>query len=259
VPTAPEPERIYQETQKEGRRRLARPLSELAATAFVGGFDVAFGVIAFGLAAGTVHGSFDKLVGSLAFGVGFAFVVVGKSELFTENFLIPIAGLDKRDRGSWSKLAELWTFALVLNIVGGVLIGLIATSEGVLPREAQHPLLDLADRIAGYSTLTAFLSALLAGALMTLMTWFVEGAADSMIVRIVMAWIVGALIVLGTFNHAIVSTIELVFGMRYGADIDTVQLLANLGLAVAGNMAGGLLLVTFVRFVQAAEVGRGRK
>jgi formate/nitrite transporter FocA (FNT family) len=71
----------------------------------------------------------------------------------------------------------------------------------------------------------------------------------------VMAWIIGTLIVLGTFNHAVVSTIELVFGMRYGADVDTVRLLANLGLSVAGNMAGGLLLVTFVRSVQAAEVG----
>ena len=69
-----------------------------------------------------------------------------------------------------------------------------------------------------------------------------------------MAWIVGALIVLGTFNHAIVSTIELIFGMRYGGDISYGQLFANLGLSVAGNLVGGLLLVTFVRTVQAAEV-----
>ena len=88
---------------------------------------------------------------------------------------------------------------------------------------------------------------------MTLMTWFVEGAAESLGVRIVMAWITGALILLGTFNHAIVSTLELVFGMRYGADVETPQLLANLGLAVVGNLAGGLLFVTFVRSIQAAE------
>jgi hypothetical protein len=43
---------------------------------------------------------------------------------------------------------------------------------------------------------------------MTLMTWFVEGAAESIGVRIVMSWIVGALILLGTFNHAILSAIE---------------------------------------------------
>ena len=89
---------------------------------------------------------------------------------------------------------------------------------------------------------------------MTLMTWFVEGAAGSLGVRIVMSWIVGALIALGTFNHAIVSTIELIFGMRYGGDVGYGQLFGNLGVAVGGNFVGGLLLVTFARTVQAAEV-----
>src|SRR5256714_14666135 len=111
--------------------------------------------------------------------------------------------------------------------------------------------------MADRSTLAGFLSALLAGALMTVMTWFVEGAADSSGVRIVMAWVVGAVIALGTFNHAIVSTIELVFAMRFGGHVDYGQLFGNLGLAVAGNLAGGLLLVTFVRTVQAVEGGPG--
>jgi formate/nitrite transporter FocA (FNT family) len=256
MPEAREPEEIYEETRKEGRRRLTRPLFELAATALVGGFDVAFGVAAYGLAAGAIGGDRGRVAGAIAFGIGFVFVVVGKSELFTENFLIPIAGLNRRDRRSWFKLGELWAVALVLNIVGGLLIALILTSHGVL-RDSSRPLKALAIHITHYSTLTSFLSAVIAGALMTLMTWFVEGAATSGGVRIIMAWIVGALIVLGSFNHAIVSTIELIYGMRYGADITYAHLFANLGLAVVGNMVGGVMLVTFVRAVQAADVGGG--
>src|SRR5919202_1801552 len=252
---APEPGKIYEETRKEGRRRLTRPLLELASTALVGGFDVAFGIAAFALAERTVGGSVRQLVGAVAFGIGFVFIVVGRSELFTENFLIPVAGLDRRNPQSWLKLIELWAVALVLNIVGGSLLAIVLTSQGVLPERTDKALVDLAEHIAGYSTLTSFLSAVVAGALMTLMTWFVEGAADSIGVRIVMAWATGTLIVLGTFNHAIDSTLELVFGMRYGADVDVSQLLANLGLAVAGNLVGGLLFVTFVRSVQAAEGG----
>jgi len=84
-----EPEQIYARAREEGRRRLARPVVELVATALVGGFDVAFGVVAFALAAGAVSGSvrpeLAHLVGALAFGIGFVFVVVGKSELFTET------------------------------------------------------------------------------------------------------------------------------------------------------------------------------
>ena len=252
---APQPDEIYERTREEGRRRLARPLLELAATALVGGFDVAFGVAAYALAGGLVEvragAGVGQLVGALAFGIGFVFVVVGRSELFTENFLVPIAGLEGRSRRSWLKLAELWIATLILNLVGGAVLAIILTSQGVLAGASHRAVIDLTDRLTGYSTLTSFLSAVVAGALMTLMTWFVEGAAQSMGVRIVMGWIVGALIVLGTFNHAIVSTIEIVFGMRYGADAGIADLFSNLGLAIGGNLVGGLLLVTFARSAQA--------
>jgi formate/nitrite transporter FocA (FNT family) len=256
---AREPEQIYEQTRKEGERRLARPPLELAATALVGGFDVSVGVIAYVLAANTVHGTTRELIGSLAFGVGFVFIVVGRSELFTENFLIPVAGLERDQLRSWLKLGELWLVALVLNVVGGVLIAVVVTSHHVLPHGGAEGFTKLAEHIASRSTLPAFLSAVIAGALMTVMTWFVEGAADSLGVRIVMAWVVGAVIALGTFNHAVVSTLEVVFGMRYGADVDVSQLLANLGIAVAGNLVGGLCLVTFVRMVQAAEGSRSSR
>jgi formate/nitrite transporter FocA (FNT family) len=258
APAAREPEKIYEATREEGRRRLSRPLLELAATALVGGFDVAFGVAAYALAAAAVGGERGRIAGAIAFGIGFVFIVVGKSELFTENFLIPIAGLRPRDRGSWLKLGELWAVALVLNIVGGLLLTIVLTSHGVLRSGSSRPVVALARHITHYSTMTAFLSAIIAGALMTLMTWFVEGAAESMGVRILMSWIVGSLIALGTFNHAVVSTIEIVFGMRYGADVSLGDLFSNLGVAAAGNRRrararhlrplgagrGGLLLVS---------------
>lgn len=250
-----EPEEIYERTRKEGRRRLSRPVLELAATALLGGFDVAFGVAAYALAAGLVEersgSGVGKLAGAIAFGTGFVFVVVGRSELFTENFLVPIAGLEGRSRQSWLKLAELWAATLVLNLAGGTMLALVLTSRGVLAGPSHRALIDLADHLAGYSPLTSFLSAVVAGGLMTLLTWLVEGAAPSMGVRIVTAWIVGAVIVLGTFNHAIVSTLEIVFGMRYGADVGVSDLFANLGLAVAGNLVGGMVLVTFARSAQA--------
>jgi formate-nitrite transporter family protein len=252
---APQPDEIYRRTREEGQRRLARPVLELASTALVGGFDVAFGVVAFALAAGAVHTTSDasvaRLVGALAFGIGFVFVVVGKSELFTENFLVPIAGLEGKNRRSWLKLGELWAATLLLNLVGGAILALILTSRGVLSSESHRELIDLAEHLVGVGALSSFLSAIVAGALMTLMTWFVEGAAPSTGVRIVMSWIVGALIVLGTFNHAIVSTVEIIFGMRYGADVGIGDLFANLGLAVGGNFLGGIVLVTFARTAQA--------
>jgi formate/nitrite transporter FocA (FNT family) len=258
--TAPEPEQIYERTRREGRRRrLSRPVLELAATALVGGFDIALGVAVYGLAAAAVEPRAGieqaHLVGSLAFGIAFVFIVVGRSELFTENFLVPITGLS-RDRGSWVKLGELWVVSLVFNLAGGIALAVVLTSGGVLRPGASDAVVHIARHIADYSLATSFLSALVAGALMTVMTWFVEGAAESPGVRIVMAWIVGSLLVLGSFNHAVVGTIELFYGLRFGGDIGWDQIATNLGISIAGNLVGGLLLVTFARSAQALGASR---
>src|SRR3954452_9810094 len=121
--SAPEPEEIFERAREEGERRLNRPLLELGSTALGAGVDVVFGIVALGTAsaliahrAGTEAGHF---AGSIAFGLAFVFIVIGRSELFTENFLVPIAGLDHRDRGAWYKLAELWTGSPLLNLAGG--------------------------------------------------------------------------------------------------------------------------------------------
>src|SRR5581483_2276202 len=107
------PEEIYARTKEEGERRLTRPVGELVSTAVAAGVDIVLGVIALGVAASSATARFGPeighLVGSAAFGIAFVFIVVGRSELFTENFLVPIAGLDHRSRASWYKLAELWT------------------------------------------------------------------------------------------------------------------------------------------------------
>ena len=119
---APQPEEIYERTKEEGRRRLSRPVLELGATAVVGGFDVAVGLAVFYLTTATLEPKLGlnaaHFVGAMGFGIGFVFIVVGRSELFTENFLVPITGLT-RDRASWLKLGELWVVSLVLNLVGG--------------------------------------------------------------------------------------------------------------------------------------------
>ena len=193
MPT-PQPEEIYKRTRQEGRRRLSRPLQELGATAVVGGFDVAVGVVVFVLTVASLQPRIGPnaahLVGSIGFGIAFVFIVVGRSELFTENFLVPITGLS-RDHGSWLKLAELWLVSLVLNLAGGALLTVVLTSHGVLRPGSREAAVRLAGNLADYSPGTAFLSGLVAGALMTVLTWFVEGAADSMGVRIVMSWLVG--------------------------------------------------------------------
>jgi formate/nitrite transporter FocA (FNT family) len=63
--------------------------------------------------------------------------------------------------------------------------------------------------------------------------------------------VTGAFLALGHLNHVIVVTIELIFGIRYGAHIPWSFVVGNFFLAAAGNMIGGIGLVTLNRFTQA--------
>jgi formate-nitrite transporter family protein len=249
----PQPEDIYVRTKEEGARRLKRPLLEEISTALAAGFDIAAGVIALALVASQLEHLLGRhaahVFGSLAFGLGFVFLIVGRGELFTENFLVPIAGLDHRQAASWRNLLKLWAISPVFNVLGALAIAMIVSVHSVLPFGTGKTMVDLAATLHANGVLALFMSAVFAGALITAMTWFVEGQV-SMLVRVVVAWIAGFLLALGSFNHVIVITIELIFGLRYGAQIHWSFVVGNFFLAAAGNMVGGIGLVTLNRLTQ---------
>ncbi|HEX3872561.1 MAG TPA: formate/nitrite transporter family protein, partial [Solirubrobacteraceae bacterium] len=189
------------------------------------------------------------LAGALAFGIAFVFITIGRSELFTENFMVPVIGL-RPGLATKLKLAELWVVSLVLNLAGGAILILVATTHGVLPAGAGHSLRTIALHADGYDLPTAFASAIVGGALITLMTWLIEGSPTPG-TRVLVAWIAGAVLALGSFDHVVVVTLEMIFGIRYGAPIAWSHVLANVGVAAAGNMLGGLAFVTLTRTGQA--------
>jgi formate/nitrite transporter FocA (FNT family) len=251
---APEPEEIFERTRKEGERRLERPAGELIATALAAGFDIIAGIIVLALLESELEHRWGShtahVVGSLGFGIGFVFLIVGRGELFTENFLVPLAGLHGKKRNAWWKIAELWTISPIFNIVAGGLMGVLLSVHSVLPFGTGASLAKLAETLHANGWLALFLSAVFAGALITAMTWFVEGQ-ESVGVRMATAWIAGAILALGSFNHVIVVTLELIFGIRFGADVPWSFVVENFFLAAAGNMLGGIGLVTLNRFTQA--------
>jgi formate/nitrite transporter FocA (FNT family) len=256
----PEPETIYERTKEEGRRRLARPVAEEISTALAAGFDIVVGIVVLALLISQVEHHFGKhfahVVGAMGFGIGFVFLIVGRGELFTENFLVPLAGLDHEDeRSSWRNLIKLWTISPLFNILGGLVMILILSTHSVLPYGTGKAIMETAQTVHANGVLALFMSAVFAGGLITAMTWFIEGQA-TMLPRIVVAWICGAILALGNFNHVIVVTLELIFGYRYGGHYPWTFILGNFGLAAAGNIVGGIGLVTLNRLTQGKSGSR---
>ena len=250
-----EPHEIWRDSLADGRVRLARPTSVLAATGLLGGFHVAVGLLALvvttGALAGVMPATTAHVLGSLAFGIGFVLLTVGRSELFTENFLIPVAAVLAGHCAKRS-VARLWGITLVLNLAGiSVFVG-VGAIPGVLEAEALEAAGSLADTLTERNLLAAAASAVLAGAIITTFTWLAE-AAESDLTRVVVALLVGFVLLAPSTNHSIVGFGEVLFGIF--ADTTSagwIDLLRNTAVAIVGNVVGGVFLIAFVRGVQAA-------
>ncbi len=248
------PEHIYERATAEGVRRVDMPPLEKAATGFIAGITIVFGIVALGVVHALVEPTLGKgladVAGALAFGIGLVFLVVGRTELFSENFFGPVAAtMSRRSPAAWLALARLWIVVLVLNLAGGALLSLLLTVHGALPDGAPEALATVAEEITDKSASATFVRALAAGALLTLLSYMLH-ACDSTGSRIAVAYTVGFFVAVGPFDHVVVSALHLLFGVWFDAAVTYADVLGNIGLSTAGNILGGLLLITLTHTAQ---------
>jgi len=228
---------------EEGERRLHRSWPSLLATGIVGGADVGLGVLAMLVVR---HDTGEPLLGALAFGIGFIALTLAGSELFTENFLVPITTVVARDDSALS-VARLWTGTAIMNLAGGwIVTGLVIVA---LP--ALKPTAIAVGRVYPEWGIGAssFAAAVLAGALMTLLTWM-ERYTESMPARLIAAMAVAFLLTAPPLDHAIVSSLEMFAALHSGAPFGYADFAGAAAWSAVGNIVGGVFLVTLLRLVQ---------
>jgi formate/nitrite transporter FocA (FNT family) len=251
---APTPDEIFHHAVDEGQRRLDQSLLELTSTSFIAGFTIVFGIIGLGIAHAAVeplHSGIARLVGALAFAVGVVFLVVGRAELFTENFFDPVAtAFARHERGILLRIARLWGITFALNLVGGALLALLIAIPGVLPPGTDEALSKAAEEIARRGPWAALASAILGGALVALLS-FLLLASDGTGSRIAVAYFIGVLLAIGPFDHAIVTALHVLLGILFGVPLGFGALAEIIAIATAGNLIGGVGLVTLSHAAQA--------
>src|SRR3954467_13528808 len=91
------PEDIWEDALDEGERRLDRRLPGLAASSFAGGADVLFGLVALFVTSSALQAVMPEttahMLASSVFGIALVLITLGRAELFTENFLIPVGSV----------------------------------------------------------------------------------------------------------------------------------------------------------------------
>ncbi len=252
--SALDPTEIFGRAADEGKRRLDQSLAALLATGFIAGFTVIFGIVAQALiesAAEPHFREFASVLGALGFGVGIMFLILGRAELFSENFFDPIAtAFEGKESHVSRRLIRLWVFTFALNIVGGALLIGILSVEGALPNDAQMPVVALAQELAKSAPWATFARSVVGGALVALLSFLVI-AAQSSGTRAAMALAVGFLLALGPFEHVVVALLHMQFGWFLGADITGEQIAKVGAISLAGNFLGGIGLVTLSHAAQA--------
>lgn len=254
---AHEPIQIEERAENLGSERLDRSALNILVTAVIGGGEVSMGV----LASMAVLGAIRKLVPSadlyvalaaagFVFPIGFIFVILGRSELFTENFLIPVVSVMKTER-SPLPLAKLWAISWAGNMIGCVGTAVLVLFPEAIGTPIRDGYAAYTDYKLGLPLTGVFVSALLAGAVMTTLTWALV-SVEHTVGRILVIGAGGYVLMAANLSHSVVSASALLVGF-VSTSHSLVEVVVFVLVATFGNLVGGLGLVTLFRFTQARQ------
>jgi formate/nitrite transporter FocA (FNT family) len=221
----------------------ALALSGLAAGLTMGlsGLAVAMARVSFGT------GATGELLSALLYPIGFVVVIIGRSQLFTENTLYPVL-LVLTDLRHLPRMLRLWGIVLAANVLGSFIFAVLAMKSGGLEGRFEAGLV-----AAGMDALhpqysSVFWSAVFGGWLIALVAWMVT-ASHWTVGQFLVIWTLAFLVGYGHFAHCVASSGYILCAVL-GGPARTGQYFHWLALAVAGNVAGGVLIVSAINYGQ---------
>lgn len=231
----------------EGSERLNRKLPELIVTGIFGGIDVGLGILAMVL---VKEATDSDILAGMAFGIGLLALKLAHSELFTEEFLLPLNAVIA-GQGTWVQIVRLWSVTLVTNLLGGLAFAWLI----VLGLPGYHATIqDFAVSYLDQSSLVGMIAlALLAGSTITLSTRMQQGTSNDVVAAL--TCMVSGLLVIGLgMLHGALNAIVIFAAMLAGADISVLDFVQWFAIVIPFNMLGGLLVIALPRMVRTRRI-----
>jgi len=244
---------------EKGQHEIDRETNGLFLSSFSAGLDIGFGPLLMGVILTLSVGSYGDLVTELllasAYSVGFIFVILGRSELFTEHTSLAVMPVID-GKSSLKQLARLWGIVYAGNILGGLIFTGLAVmlmpGLGVISTEAFGT---IANKLVSHQLHWLFIAGIFAGWLMGLLAWLVS-SAENTIGRVFFIWMVTATIGVLHLPHSIAGNVEVLFGLFTTSSVTIIDYLGFLSLATLGNAFGGAFFVGIMKY---SHVIRGAK
>jgi formate/nitrite transporter FocA (FNT family) len=244
----PTANQIYNQVAQNARQELARNSISLAISGVAGGLTMGLTGLSVSILLSMVGSTpAGKIVAYFFYPLGFMVVILGRSQLFTENTLYPVALMLAEKRHLLSTL-RLWAIVFPANILGALLFALLAVKTGALRPEYLAELSRLGVEAQSVPMSHAFWSGVVGGWIIAMVAWLVS-ASHSITGSVLLIWSMTFIVGLGHFAHCIATSGEMLSSVLNG-QLHVAQFFTWLLPATAGNITGGVLLVTLLEYGQ---------
>ena len=192
--------------------------------------------------AGTV-----EFIAKMFYPLGFIVVILGRSQLFTENTLYPVALVLSEKKHFWNTM-RLWVAVLPSNVLGAFAFACLVSLTHAIKPEFVQSLSQLGLEAIHNTPSAIFWSGVMGGWIIALTAWLVS-SSHSITGSVMIIWMLTFVVGLGSFAHCIATSGEvLVSVLIHQAPWSAYP--AWFFPAVAGNICGGVGMVTLLEYGQ---------
>lgn len=249
----PSAQEIYHQVANNARQELGRSSVSLAISGIAGGTFMGLSALgtALGIALLTPPGALPSgtvnFLAKMFYPLGFIVVILGRSQLFTENTLYPVALVLAEKRHFWNTM-RLWGAVLPSNVIGAFAFACLASLTHALRPEVLQALVNLGLDAAHNDPSTIFWSGVAGGWIIATAAWIVSGS-HSITGSVMIIWMLTYVVGLGNFAHCIAGSGEVFVAiLMHRAPWSSYP--AWFFPAVAGNICGGVGMVTLLEYGQ---------
>lgn len=249
---------ILEQAMIDGLRQLARPTGGLFISGLSAGLDVGFSLflmaVMMTLAQGTLSKAVTDLLVANMYSIGFIFVIMGRSELFTEQTTTAVLPVLHR-RASLGQLGRLWGLVYLSNIIGGTIFAALAAQIG--PRMGvidTAAIGQIARGLVEHGSVVILCSAILAGWMMGLLTWLIAAARDT-ISQVFFVWLITTAIGVSHLHHSVAGTVEVMAGVFARQGITLPDYAHFITWTSLGNALGAVCFVAIMKYSHVIRSG----
>jgi formate/nitrite transporter FocA (FNT family) len=192
-------------------------------------------------------GASAQMIARMFYPMGFIVVIIGRSQLFTENTLYPVALVLAEKREALNTL-RLWSVVLPSNVAGALAFACLCSLTTALSPDVLHSLAQLGVDALSKPMPAVFWSGMMAGWIIATAAWLVS-SSHSITGSVMIIWMLMFIVALGNFAHCIATSGEILTAVLTHRATWS-GYLRWMAPAVAGNVCGGVGMVTILQYGQ---------